>query len=240
VQSALLWTQPTVHSPDSTIEHLFGITSMFFQHVLKGIHGIDRDEAVEILHSRGILCNWWLNAKTIKPDEVASKLTEQNLEWHLNRYDKEHPSTKEPFSRHTPFISTTAGTVEPDVARRRNYLRPALLTAALFATNWYAGDGWVFSGYVYTLGKPSVELQEFGEEVRDLHVYLDYLHFRDEGEVVAKIEIPCYRLDWCEFYQGKDLYRQLSSGEEPRTTEPRISNPGYRPPYSYANVRNIL
>ena len=31
----------------------------------------------------------------------------------------------------------------------------------MFATKLFKSDGWIFHGYVYVLGKPSIELQEF-------------------------------------------------------------------------------
>jgi hypothetical protein len=185
---------------------------VWFQQVLKGINGIDETTAREILTRSGIGSNWWRTVGTISPSEQQDMLTPRNLDWHLNRYDDIDPMTGDRFSVNTPYISTTAGTVDPDPAHRRNVIRDAFFTAAWFATDGFRSDGYVFHGYVYTLGKPSVRLAEFAEEVRDLHAYTSYLPYRLEGELVAKISIPATRLEKAEKYTGRTLRRQLQSG----------------------------
>jgi len=42
---------------------------------------------------------------------------------------------------------------------------------------------------VFTLGRQSIDLCEFAEEVRELNIYKNFLPFHAEGEIAAKIEI---------------------------------------------------
>ena len=84
--------------------------------------------AQQIVSEAGLVSNWWLNAPngTISPAETQEKLTEPALYAHLTDYDR--------VRRDTPFISTTAGTVERDAARARNVFFPPMYTALRFAT----------------------------------------------------------------------------------------------------------
>jgi hypothetical protein len=86
---------------------------MFFQYVLKGISGIGHDEARYMLCKSGIACNWFRNTRHIFTEEIPAKLTVDSLDWHLHCYDRQMPDTNEPFRESTPYISTSAGTVEP-------------------------------------------------------------------------------------------------------------------------------
>lgn len=83
-----------------------------------------------------------------------------------------HPlSGDDPFCEYSPFISLSAGTVEPRHDEKRNATFPAWYTALVFATDHGTVPGWVFYGYVSVLGRSAVPLLEFSEEVRDLHQY---------------------------------------------------------------------
>jgi hypothetical protein len=211
---------------------------MFFQYVLKGIHGIDRGQAEEIMSKTGIQCNWLRSGKA-SAEAIGSKLTEENLMWHLSRYEDIDPGTGRPFFEATPFISTSAGTVVDDFRRRRIYIRDAFFRAAVFATDRFRSDGWILHGYVYTLGRPSIELQEFAEEVRDLHVHTRWLKYRFEGEITAKMEIPSARLHCARLYQGPDLRAQLRRKEDPQPVD-TIENDHYCPPERFTNIRERL
>src|SRR5688572_16223914 len=95
---------------------------MFFQKVLKGIAGLTREAADATLQT-GILCNWWHTVGRISPAQIVEKLTERNLDWHLNHYDDSDPlMDDEPFYKNTPFISATAGAVERDAFAGRNII----------------------------------------------------------------------------------------------------------------------
>ncbi|ADB50815.1 hypothetical protein [Conexibacter woesei] len=175
---------------------------MIVQRVLKGICGIDAATAEEILRETGIVSNWWRGKGSVTPEEALVELTEPALLRHLNDYVA--------FGPQTPFISTTAGSVVRDASGGRNDVLTADHVATDFATDGFTRDGWVFSGYVFTLGRKAVTQEPFAEEVRELHVYTDYLRYQPEGELVAKIQIPAVQLEaaW------------------PVTAEPDPANPG--------------
>lgn len=160
---------------------------MIVQRVLKGICGIDEATARESLHSMGIASRWWHARGTVSPAQRLAELTEPALLRHLSDYDA--------FGPETPFISTTAGSVVRDASGRRNHVLSAEHVATDFATDGFTRDGWIFSGYLFTLGRKAISQEPFAEEVRELHVYTDYLRYQPEGELVAKIHIPAVQLE---------------------------------------------
>jgi hypothetical protein len=201
-------------------------TRLFFQTVLKGIGGIGDDEADAILTRDGIMCNWWRTVGEISPSEWQAKLTERNVLWHLNHYNDVDPSTGSPFSKNTPFISTTAGTVEREPTDNVKF--PGFATAIRFATGDFTRDGYVFYGYVYTLGKKALVLVDFSEEVRDLLIYTSFLPFHPEGEILTKIHIPAVRLEKFEKYAADG--RLICTK----------ANANYAAPERYTNIRGAL
>jgi hypothetical protein len=213
---------------------------VFFQRVVKGIPaatpaepGMSDALAHHVVTESGLISNWWLNAprRTISPQETQAKLTEDALYAHLVDYATVREST--------PFISTTAGTVEIDVARSRNVFFPPMYTALRFATRHFTQDGYVLHGYVFTLGKKSVELEEFAEEVRDVNTYTAFYAWHPEGEIVAKVRIPARRVEKIERYTSAGLEVALKRGRIP-TPETVIEDRSvYRDPLKYANVRGF-
>ena|ERR1700688_1978710 len=213
---------------------------MFFQKFLKGIPGDDDHQAQLRLRELGICCRWWDRVHQITPSEIKAKLTERNLDWHLNRYDHPDPDHGgEPFYDHTPFISTTAGAVERDEMFQRNRVFSPFLTALDFATRGFREPGYIFYGYVYTLGKKSIPLQEFSEEVRELNIYTNFLPFHYEGEIVAKIGIPSVNLEKYEKYDPDLLLRDLANGGFPTPIDVAY-NDDYAEPERYLNLRGLL
>jgi hypothetical protein len=212
---------------------------MIFQKVLKGIGGITDAEAAAMLTHAGITCGWWHRVGTISPAEIKEKLTDENLFWHLERYDDIHPDTGRPFKEDTPYISTTAGSVERDQLLARNVFYPPLITALVFATNWFRRPGYVFYGYVCVLGKPSVPLEEFAEEVRELNIYTSWLRFHREGEIAAKILLPSTRLQRVERYDPLPAMQALRAGTKP-VPPWFMDNPTFCPPEQFSNVRDVL
>jgi hypothetical protein len=213
---------------------------MFFQRVLKGVPavtgktpGLTDEWASEAVAGRGIICNWWQNKPggVISPQEIQAKLSESALYDHLVRYDD--------VRGETPFLSTTAGTVEREAAAERNVFFPPMYTALRFATRNFSQDGYIVHAYLYTLGKKSVELEEFAEEVRDVNTYTAFYAWHPEGEIVAKIMIPARRIEKIERYELKGLLGQLNAGRLPAPatvfSEPAV----YRDPLQYANVRGF-
>jgi hypothetical protein len=212
---------------------------MFFQHILKGIPKLSPEQVNEIFSKTGLRCNWWRGAGTIDSEQIKEKLSDDNLYWHLERYDEVPQGGDREFWKDTPFISTTAGTAVEDFAARKIYVCDAFWEAAMFATERFGCDGWIFYGYVYVLGKPAVELQEFAEEIRNVHQYARFMRHRREGEFTAKIEIPSVRLRCAEFYRGADVGAQFSRGQRPKPLEV-IVNDAYCPPERYANILDAM
>jgi hypothetical protein len=219
---------------------------MIFQKVLKGIAGIDPTDDAEsdkaaknILRGVGILCNWWIRVKNLPEIEIRQKLTPRNLFWHLEHYDDHDPVTGARFCENTPYISTTAGCVERDGYRGVNHILSPFITALRFATDGFTRRGYVFYAYVLIIGKQSIPIREFAEEVRELHIYTSFLRYQPEGEIVAKISIPSVRLERVECYEPARARLQLRKGNKP-TPEWVEINPNFQPPERFNNVREVL
>jgi hypothetical protein len=213
---------------------------MIFQRVLKGIPVKDEgasgltDSAIQrILDGAGLVSNWWLNAPngTISPQEITEKLTEKALLDHLVNYEAVRDST--------PFISTTAGTFERDAAAEENPYFPPTYTALRFATRDFSQDGYLFYAYLFLLGRKSVELEEFAEEVRDVNTYTGYYTWHPEGEIVAKVHIPARRIEKVERYRLAGLKESLDRDELPKPARTFSAPSVFRDPWQYANVRGF-
>ncbi len=173
---------------------------MIYQKVLKGVAELSQADACITLRETGILCEWWRRSHTIAENEIVLKLTERNIFWHQNHYDDNDPTTGRPFHENTPYISTTAGTIE-----RHGYFnlrRPAFLIALQFATRNFTTTGVVFYAYLNVLGRKALPLQEFSEETRELNIWHAFQQYHPEGEVVAKISIPPPHLEKAVAYDG--------------------------------------
>lgn len=216
---------------------------MFFQKILKGICGLTKDEAAEVLTVTGIESNWTRTRGSAVQREIAERLTSEELEWHLTQYEEKDSRTGRPFGSTSPFISTTSGTSEQSgrAGEVRAYTFSAFDIAACFATEDFTRSGWIFYGYVFTIGRPSVEYAEFAEEVRDLDTYPTGYSFHHEGELVAKLVIPPARLERCEFYRGPELLRALHKGRRSTAKDKdTIRNASYVDPMNYINIRDVL
>jgi hypothetical protein len=212
---------------------------MFFQKVLKGITGLTRQNASEMFVA-GIQCNWWRKVHRISPIQIVEKLNERNLDWHLNHYDESDPLMNHaPFHENTPFISVTAGVVERDAFLRRNIVFDPFVTALRFATRDFATTGHIFYAYVFTLGRQSIELVEFAEEVRELNIYQNFLPFHPEGEITAKVEIRGPQIERWEEYDGPATFQAFMNGDLPEPTATQV-NSIYAPPEQYCNIRGLV
>ncbi len=210
---------------------------MFFQKVLKGICFDDDDHADRILTRDGIECNWWRKVGPITTAQIAEQLTERNLLWHLNHYDD--LDLDEAFGRHSPFISTTAGTVERDAALGVNIIHAPFMTALWFATNGFRSVGYIYHAYVMTIGKQAIELRDFSEEVRDLNIYASFLPYHPEGEVVAKIAIVAAQLERYEKFDGPACRASLAGDNLPMPISTQ-NNPNYADPLRFTNLRGFV
>ena len=212
---------------------------MIIQKVIKGIGGITEQEALLMLHS-GITCHWWKLVDPLPNLEIPQRLTERNLIWHQNHYNTPDPREGgRPFNERTPFISTTAGTVERDTMLRRNILIPAWYEALRFATDSWQRDGYLFYCYVFILSKRAIGHRQFAEELRELNIYDDYSPFQPEGEITAKIIIPPTQIERVEFWSIQDFDQAIGVHQIPRPTK-NIPNSLYLPAENYNNVRDIL
>lgn len=208
--------------------------------MIKGIGGISQPAAEGILRT-GIVCNWWRTVNPMPAAEIPRRLTDRNLYWHQNRYSDPDPSEQnQPFFLHSPFLSTTAGTVERDAGMRRNIVQPAWAVALEFATDQWRRDAYLFHCYLFVLGQNTVSHVQFSEELRELNIYTGFSPFQPEGEITAKIQIPPTQIEKFSFYEIDRVRRELSAGRIPRPNY-EVTNIGmYRPPEELANIRNVL
>lgn len=212
---------------------------MIIQKVIKGIGGIDQDDADQVLRT-GITCRWWQEVNPLPQSEIPLRLTERNLTWHQNRYDDPDPMEgNRPFHFRTPFISTTAGTVERDVFLQTNVLQPAWIEALRFATDVWSRDGYLFYCYLFIIGRRSVGHQLFAEEIRELNIYTGFSPFQPEGEIAAKIIIPPAQIERAEYWPIDKLLDDISRGQVP-SPERIFSNSLFLLPKDYSNVRDVL
>jgi hypothetical protein len=217
---------------------------MYFQKVIKGIHGLDKEEIEEML-KRGILCNFFSNAGQITMDKIKQLLIEENIDLHLSKHHKPLPSSHpyassgKTYGDVTPFISTTAGMVVRNDEYEVQVIRSPFMIALQFATKNFTTQGTVFFAYVMTLGKPAVELQQFSEEVRDVLQYTDYKKYLHEGEIMAKIVIPSVQIEKAWVFDGPAAKKEFDKGQMP-TPIKTYDNADYLPPEKYSNIRELL
>jgi hypothetical protein len=211
---------------------------MFFQKVLKGIPECSQQDADETF-LKGIVCNWWRRVKRITNAEIVAKLDERNLQWHLSHYDTQDPLTGMLFYEDTPYISLTAGSVERDWLFRRNLVYDPYITALRFATRNYTTSGILFYAHVYTLGRQSIELLEFAEEVRELNIYKSFLRYHPEGEITAKIVLNGPQIEKWEEYDGPAAAAEIRRRQKPRPIASN-TNPKYARPERYCNIRGLV
>ncbi|MET0464178.1 MAG: hypothetical protein ABW007_13530 [Chitinophagaceae bacterium] len=221
---------------------------MIIQKVLKGISGLKPADADTVLQE-GILCNWLRKAAsksiTVPLSEHKLVLTADNLDQHVNRYKSSilpgHHLLKvggTTFGEVTPFISTTAGAIQQRNKKKKNILFDPFVTALNFATNTLRGDGCIFYGYVFILGKEAVEMQQFSEEIRELHIYRDYMPYHKQGEITAKIHISSVQLEKYEYFDGPQYQKNKSKSISYYPTS-KI-NPDYKDPIFISNIREVL
>jgi hypothetical protein len=212
---------------------------LIIQKVIKGIGSINDGDVTRIFES-GIVCRWWQNVSALPRNEIPKRLNDRNLMWHQNSYEQPDPLFgDEPFCEHTPFISTTAGTVERDISSQTNLIQPAWVEALRFATNMWTQDGYLFYCYLFIIGKKSIGLEQFAEELRELNVYTGFSPYQPEGEITAKIVIPPTQIEKAEYWPMSKLRDDLSNRRMP-TCSKSFTNPRYLPAEDYDNVRDIL
>jgi hypothetical protein len=211
---------------------------MFVQMCIKGINSITLADAQAILTRRGITCSWWRNARHISSAEIDERLTELELNLHVNSFDEKHPTRAGLVREESPFISLTAGSVERDRWLARNDTFPAHQVAMKFASDFgeLRGDCFLFYCWVFVGMRPSVRVRNLAEEVRELNTYTKYSRFHWEGEIAAKVEVPARQIEKFEHYE----YRGDLSGPFPWTRIGVYDNPDYIKPHEVTNYRDWL
>ncbi|MCP5487720.1 MAG: hypothetical protein H7A43_03640 [Verrucomicrobia bacterium] len=213
---------------------------MIIQKVIRGVGGISKAKADEVFRI-GILCNWWNKVSSMPEIEVHQRLTDRNLYWHQNRYaDADPQDGGEEFYKHTPFISTTAGSIERDSSAGINVLHPAWLIALEFATDGWTRDAYLFYCYLFVIGKRCVPHRPFSEELRELNVYTGFSAFQPEGEIAAKINIPPTQIEKYAFFTIAGIRRDLAAGRIPTPASEVQNTVTYRPPDEVSNMRDAL
>jgi hypothetical protein len=214
---------------------------MIIQQVVKGIGNISRNQAEQIFYSTGIICTWWREVDPLPVDEKPQRLTERNLDWHQNKYEEPDPRENgQMYHLRTPFISTTAGTVERRRRFRTNVLNPAWLEALRFGTDFGKRDAYLFYCYVFILGRRAVGHESFAEELRELNIFTDYSPYQPEGEITAKIAIPPAQIEKVEFWTLDQIRADRQNNTVPQPSEVLPPNPSFIPPHDYNNVRRVL
>jgi hypothetical protein len=212
---------------------------MIIQRVLKGLSNLT-DSDVQLIFTRGLVCNWWRTHGKLFQDLVPDRLTDRNLEWHRNSFDTPDPQQNNaPFRDNTPFISTTAGTIDRDTANQTNTLVPAWRTALFFATDRWRTDGWLFYCHVYLIGRRAVAMEAFSEELRDLNLYTGFSAVHLEGEITAKLVIPTAQIERADFFSLADARAAAANSVLPVAGR-SLPNPHFVNPADYSNLRELL
>jgi hypothetical protein len=97
----------------------------------------------------------------------------------------------------------------------------------------------VFRAWVPVLGRPSVELEAFGEEVRDPHQYPIAYGYHRQGEIVAKIVTPPSQIEGFGKFEGPTVAAALAAGAPAKPVSER-RNLRYVHPENYVNIREVL
>lgn len=218
---------------------------MVFQKVLKGINGLDNNQAKSIVDN-GLMSNWWRKAGNITPADIKLHLNMDNLKLHLNRYHHPVPPGNPlsilytgKFGNVSPFISTTAGTIERDLNTKRNLIFPPFMIALNFATNNNKSNGYIFYAYLMTVGKIAVEMEQFSEEIRNLYVYRDFQPYYRQGEIMAKVFIPSVQIEKVEGFSSASVKLAQSRGVLP-VPDFVYDNPTYQAPEKLSNINEVL
>lgn len=190
--------------------------------------------ARDIIDARqGIICNWWRDKKSISPSSIRDKLTQTNLDLHVNHFTSIDP-TGRPFNEVSPFISLSCGTVERDAFAQTNFIHRALRTALWFGTNFgRSSTAYVYTCWVVLAPRPCIDIETVAEEVRDLNSYRRYFPYQAEGEVVAKIIIPDNQIQKCVKWKWDEVVGEV--GKDWTYLNPRFTSPG-----QLSNVRGVV
>jgi hypothetical protein len=233
------WVSDLIFTTDHLKTICYDAPTVIIQQVIKGLSGLT-DTDIDEIFKGGIICNWWRRLGSLPQKQVPDRLTDRNLEWHRNSFTKRDPlQGNAPFRDNSPFISTTAGTVNRDVAHLTNTVTPAWKTALFFATDRWMKDGWLVYCHLFLIGKRAVLLEAFSEELRELNIYTGYSRYYPEGEITAKLVIPTAQIERAEFWSLSDAQTAFAGGNLPAASLVK-TNPNFVKPDDYNNLRGLL
>ncbi|MFF7767434.1 hypothetical protein ACFZC7_13115 [Streptomyces massasporeus] len=208
---------------------------MIVQWCIKGLALPGDDEARALIDGRsGISSRWLLKYGRVSLAEFATKLTEQNLDRHVNHFERKDPATGLPFCEESPFISLSCGTVERDAVAKTNFVHTARHTALWFGTQFGARrEAYLYTCWVVLAPRSAVSVHGVAEEIRDLNTYRRYSPFQTEGEVTAKVYVPATQVRSCEKWTW-------DHGEKRLRKEWDYLNPHFTEPEALSNVRELI
>ena len=173
---------------------------MIIQWCCKGIKDLSEKEVHTILTDpTGLRCRYWFSfdPNPFPISEALGRLTEPDLNLHVNHYSHKDSKSGKPYCETTPFISLSAGCVDRDTTVQTNRTYRALQTALDFATiadfnRLDAGrhPGWVLVCYVLVGVNRAVNIPSVAEEIRELNHNRAYSQWYLQGEITAKINVP--------------------------------------------------
>lgn len=185
---------------------------MIIQWCCKGLAKLDKQDIERMLTDpTGLLCrNWlsfWQQRKSFPLAPAMRRLTEEDLDRHVNNFTGLVPGSSRKFCEVTPFISLSAGCVDRNVTAKTNITHRALRTALEFATTDYSNPtkpacaGWVVYCYVVVGANPAVRNPTVAEEIRELNHARAYSGWYWQGEVTAKLYVPSAQIQQAERYE---------------------------------------
>src|ERR1700737_2038887 len=208
---------------------------MIIQWCIKGLALRNDKQARSIIDSRvGLVSNWWRAVRTLDQSERASRLTLDNLDFHVNHFSDTDTATGLPFSDRSPFISLSCGSVERDSIAKTNYVHTALRTALWFGTNFGASDtAYLYTCWVLIGARQAIEVEAVAEEIRDLNTYRRSSAYQTEGEVAAKIVVPDNHIQKCQKWTWDRKSKKIATGWVQ-------TNRGFPPPEALSNIRELI
>ncbi|MEU1001268.1 hypothetical protein [Streptomyces tibetensis] len=208
---------------------------MIVQWCIKGLALSDDDQARGLIDGQGGISSAWLRKHGhVSLSEFGNKLTEQNLNLHVNHFEEKDPATGAPFRDESPFISLSCGTVERDAVAKTNFVHTARHTALWFGTQFGARrEAYLYTCWVVLAPRSAVPVHGVAEEIRDLNTYRRYSPFQTEGEVTAKVYVPATQVRDCAKWvwdRRAKLFRREWEHLNPQFTEPE----------ALSNVRELI
>jgi hypothetical protein len=166
---------------------------MHIQWCLKGVAenpGFSDTEAIAVLDS-GLPSNWLRQNATGQLD--AGLIDGQRALGAIPLFD--HVNDYASVGARTPYVSLSAGIVQPDGAFGfATY--PAWYTAADFATQGPTGEGFIYRVWTVVAPKVSASLMNVSDEVRDLNIFRHFWRYNHEGEIAAKLLVPFTQIQY--------------------------------------------